>query len=54
MRELRHFAPQEFRGWYERMDARLLTLLDDFRDQLGEPVIDISSARIYRAPSRSG
>ena len=26
MRELRYFAPQEFRGWYPRMDAaRLLT-----------------------------
>ena len=39
MRELRHFAPQEFRGWYPRMDRRLLHLLDDFRDQLGEPVM---------------
>ena len=39
MRELRYFAPQEFRGWYPRMDRRLLHLLDDFRDQLGEPVI---------------
>ena len=39
MRELRYFEPQEFRGWYPSMDRRLLHLLDDFRDQLGEPVI---------------
>ena len=36
---MRYFLPQEFRGWYSRMDSRLLALLDDFRDDLGEPVI---------------
>jgi len=36
---MRYFISQEFRGWYWRMDSRLLALLDDFRDRLGEPVI---------------
>lgn len=40
---LYYFQPEEFREWYEKMDHRLMVLLDVFRHQWKDPVI-ISSA----------
>ena len=54
MRELRHFAPQEFEAGTSAWMRDCCTLLDEFRDQLGEPVIISPAHGIYRAPSRSG
>lgn len=42
--DLTHFKPYEFRGWWDHMDPKLLTLLDEFRDRLGFPVV-ISPAK---------
>lgn len=36
---LKHFKPEEFRGWFDRMNPALLHQLDEFREQLGAPVI---------------
>jgi len=33
--DLTHFKPHEFRGWWDHMDPKLLTLLDEFRERLG-------------------
>ena len=34
-----HFTPEEFRGFYDKMDERLLHILDQFRSHWGAPVI---------------
>lgn len=35
---LEHFDKTEFRGWYDHLSPRLLTLLDVLRHRLGSPV----------------
>lgn len=37
--ELKHFTPREFGPWWPMMDGRLLRLLDEYREQLGVPVM---------------
>lgn len=36
--DLRHFKPEEFRGWWRDMDPKLLEMLDEFRERLGRRV----------------
>ena len=35
---LYHFSRDEFRGWFDRCDPRLLILLDSLRHQWGQPI----------------
>lgn len=35
---MQYFQPQEFQGWYDQLDPRLMRALDAFRELWGDPV----------------